>query len=142
MNEQTPLHLAARHGRVDIVAALLEAGCAPNPMDIQGLTPELLAMENDQHAVVKIISEHLDKLEAKLETAEGEPSGLTLPAAGTKTWKLPLLKSQHVMDVMKDGNMTIYAVHGSDASEEVKRVLGDNDGNGVFCLGKPYKRRI
>ncbi|PVH81542.1 ankyrin, partial [Cadophora sp. DSE1049] len=37
-DQQTPLHLAARYGHATTVIALLQAGCAPNPVDANGMT--------------------------------------------------------------------------------------------------------
>ncbi|KAH6711655.1 ankyrin repeat-containing domain protein [Leptodontidium sp. MPI-SDFR-AT-0119] len=141
-DEQTPLHIAAKWGYLQNVIALLEAGCSPNLTDAHGMTPELLAIENGHDEVVKILSQNLDKLEANLEEVEGKSSGSIIPAVGTKFWKLPLSKSPHVVDVMKEGNMTIYAVRDGEGSEEIRKTLGDNEGEDDICLGKPYRRRI
>ncbi|KAG4443230.1 hypothetical protein IFR05_001273 [Cadophora sp. M221] len=141
-DEQTPLHIAAKGGCLETVIALLEAGCSPNLTDAHGMTPELYAIESGHDEVVKILSQNLDKLEAELENVEGESSGSIIPAIGAKIWKLPLSKSPHVVDVMKVRNMTICAVRDGEGSEDIRKTLENNEGEGVFCLGKPYRRRI
>lgn len=141
-DEQTPLHIAAKWGYLQNVIALLEAGCSPNLTNAHGMTPELLAIENGHDEVVKILAQNLDKLEAELEKVEGKSSGSIIPAVGTKIWRLPLSKSPHVADVMREGNVTIYAVRDGEGSEDIRKALGDNEGEDVICLGKPYKRRI
>jgi len=85
-DEQTPLHLAARYGHAGAVTALLQAGCAPNPVDANGMTPELLAIENEHIAVKNFLSEHLDALEVKLGSAEGGSSEVVPSRFGSKTF--------------------------------------------------------
>ena len=141
-DEQTPLHLAARYGHAGTVTVLLEASCAPNPVDSNGMTPELLAIENEHIEVKKILSEHLDALEAELETVEDGSSGAVPSRLGSKAWTLPLRSSPHTTDVMKDSNVTIYAIRDEEDSEEIRKALDEKEGDGVMCLGKPYRRRI
>ncbi|KAH7319122.1 ankyrin repeat-containing domain protein, partial [Rhexocercosporidium sp. MPI-PUGE-AT-0058] len=141
-DEHTPLHLAAQHGYPAIVMALLEAGYSPNLTDAHGITPELLAIENDHTAVVKIISQHLDRLETKLEREESESSEPATTATGAKIWRLPLSKSPQAANVMKDGDMTIYAVRDGEGSEMIRKALGYHEGDNVICLRKPCKWRF
>jgi ankyrin repeat protein len=116
-NGQTPVQIAAELGLPDIVTELLNAGCMPNPTDDSGMTPELLAIEHEHHAVAKILGQHLDSLESNIDRLkDNNPSTSVLDTHHGKPWKPPLAPSQHMSKVMTS-NVSIYAVHNTDCSE-------------------------
>jgi ankyrin repeat protein len=138
---QTPLHVAARLGFADIVTALLDAGCMPNLMDDYGMTPELLAIEHEHHAVAKILGQHLDSLKSNIDLREdNNPSTSVLDTHG-KPWKLPLAPSPHMSKVMTS-NVSIYAVHDTECPEALYKALEECNNHGVYNLKKPFKRLV
>jgi len=70
----TPLHYAARDGRLDIVTALLDAGAAIDSREANDLTPLLLA----------IVNNHVDV--ARLLVARGADTGATDWYGRTPLW--------------------------------------------------------
>eukprot|EP01017_Pseudomicrothorax_dubius_P028044 TRINITY_DN3305_c0_g2_i1.p1 TRINITY_DN3305_c0_g2~~TRINITY_DN3305_c0_g2_i1.p1 ORF type:complete len:351 (-),score=70.00 TRINITY_DN3305_c0_g2_i1:141-1193(-) len=56
-DERTPLHIAAREGRTEVIAFLLSNGVRPNPVDKFGLTPLLEAIVHGRSIVVKQLFE-------------------------------------------------------------------------------------
>jgi ankyrin len=142
MNGQTPLHIAARLGFVDIVTVLLDAGCEPNPVDIHGITPELLAIEHKHHSAAKVLSQHLDSLESTIDaTGTANSSASVLKPHPGKPWRLPLARSPHMTKVMTE-NISIYAIHDSECPETLYNSLEERKDYGVYYLGKPLKRLI
>jgi ankyrin repeat protein len=139
---QKPLHIAARFGFASIVTALLGAGCKPNPMDANGMTAELLAIENDHHTVAKLLTEHLDSLESKADLQKDSNSSTSrLDMRHRKPWRLPLAQTPHMSKVVT-GNMSIYAVHDTDGPEGLYKALEECKDQGVYNLGKPFKRLV
>jgi len=134
---QTPLHFTARLGRPEIAAALLEAGCDPNPFDAQGMTPELLAIANDHQCVAKVIGRHLDDLESK---ADQDPSPSIKPSR-EKPWLLPLARSSDMTQILT-ANVSIYAVQNTERTEVLRKALGEKKDQGVYSLGRIHKRLI
>jgi len=51
----TPLHLAAKHGRPDVVALLLERGAAVNPRSQDGVTPLSIAVQEGRLEIVALL---------------------------------------------------------------------------------------
>ena len=51
----TPLHLAAKHGRRDVVALLLERGTAVNPESQDGVTPLSIAVQEGRRELVALL---------------------------------------------------------------------------------------
>ena len=54
----TPLHLAARSGKLEAVLALLEAGSNVNENALHGATPLTLAVQNGHFEVAKALVQH------------------------------------------------------------------------------------
>ena len=52
----TPLHLATKYGRTDIVEALLQAGADPTVTDSEGKTPLGLAEEEGQTNIILLLA--------------------------------------------------------------------------------------
>ncbi|NXJ69344.1 ASB3 protein, partial [Rostratula benghalensis] len=52
------LHLSARHGSLENVRVLLEAGADPNEVTTEATTPLFLAVENEHANVVKFLLQH------------------------------------------------------------------------------------
>jgi hypothetical protein len=129
-------------GFVGIVTALLDAGCMPNPTDDYGMTPELLAIEHDHHAVAKILGQHLDSLESKIDLRKDNNSSTSvLDTHRGKPWKLPLAPSPHMSKVMTS-NVSIYAVHNTECPEALYKALEECNNHGVYNLKEPFKRRV
>jgi ankyrin repeat protein len=142
LDGQTPLHIAARLGFADIVTVLLDAGCIPNPTDDYGMTPELLAIEHDHHAVAKILGQHLDSLESKIDLQKDNKSSTSvLDTHHGKPWKLPLALSPHMSKVMTS-NVSIYAVHNTECPEALYKALEECNNRGVYNLKEPFKRLV
>ena len=57
-DHSTPLHIAARHGRVDVVRVLLEHGASVGAKDGTGRTPLQLASVYKHSDTIKLLSEH------------------------------------------------------------------------------------
>uniref|UniRef100_A0A3P8Z511 Ion transport domain-containing protein n=1 Tax=Esox lucius TaxID=8010 RepID=A0A3P8Z511_ESOLU len=70
LRRQTPLHLAAVSGQLDVCSSLLTLGADVTATDIHGQTPLHLAAENDHSEVVKLFLKHRPSL-ATLSNAEG-----------------------------------------------------------------------
>jgi hypothetical protein len=139
---QTPLHIAARLGFAGTVTALLDAGCMPNLTDDYGMTPELLAIEHEHHAVAKILGQHLDSLESNIDLRKDNNSSTSvLETHHGKPWKLPLAPSPHMSKVMTS-NVSIYAVHNTECPEALYKALEECDNHGVYNLKKPFKRFV
>ncbi|GAB6027875.1 hypothetical protein CHUAL_002089 [Chamberlinius hualienensis] len=62
LNKQTPLHMAAEKGQLDVCNCLLELKADPNAVDQQGQTPLHLAAENDHSDVVKLFLKYRPEL--------------------------------------------------------------------------------
>jgi ankyrin repeat protein len=143
--EQTALHHAAQLGFAEIVTSLLDAGCQPNPVDVNGMTPESLALENGHEAVTAVISRHLDSLETKLDSVEGEhPSASVLESSRGKQgkpWRISLAQTTHMRRVMT-GNLSIYAIDDIECPEELHTMLAKNKDHGVYNLGKTFHKSI
>ncbi|KAM9239915.1 Ankyrin repeat and SOCS box protein 3 [Leptosomus discolor] len=52
------LHLSARHGSLESVRVLLEAGADPNEVTTEATTPLFLAVENEHADIVKFLLQH------------------------------------------------------------------------------------
>lgn len=171
IDHQTALHHAAKNGFHEIVTALLEAGCKPNEPDIHGMTPELLAIENGHQNVIKILSQHLDALEAKKSASQDKSSDPSVdsPSLSTKNetnstssstyppdtsisteatstipkrpWRLPLHQGANIRKIMTE-DVSIYAINENDCTEELRKMLEENEGRQVESLGKPFRRRL
>ncbi|KAI5621887.1 transient receptor potential cation channel, subfamily N, member 1, partial [Silurus asotus] len=68
LSKQTPLHLAAISGRLDVCKRLLNLEAKVTDKDIHGQTPLYLAVENDHSDVVKLFLKHSSKLSTPLNT--------------------------------------------------------------------------
>jgi ankyrin repeat protein len=56
----TALHSAATMGYEEVVALLLDTGAHANTRDRQGVTPIMLACDNDHLGVVKMLVQHIE----------------------------------------------------------------------------------
>ncbi|XP_048059090.1 transient receptor potential cation channel, subfamily N, member 1 isoform X2 [Megalobrama amblycephala] len=70
LRKQTPLHLAAISGQLDVCSSLLNLKADITAVDIHGQTPLHLAAENDHSEVVKLFLRHRPEL-ATLANMEG-----------------------------------------------------------------------
>jgi ankyrin repeat protein len=136
---QTALHIAARSGFAEIVTALLEAGCQPNPSDFHGSTPELLAFEHEHYNVATILTRHLDSLESNMNFATAENPSTSALKSHRKPWRLPLPRNKQMTGLMT-GKFSIYAVHDSECQESLYKALEGGRDQGVYNLGKPVTR--
>ena len=57
-HENTPLHMAAANGHVDVVSLLLKCGANPSKRNEKGNTPLHWAASNGQQAVVNVLLQH------------------------------------------------------------------------------------
>ena len=71
-SRQTPLHVAASSGDVDVIADLLSAGIDPNARDVNGRTPLHIAA---RHGHVDTIAVLIDS--GAIRDAKAEPYGET-----------------------------------------------------------------
>uniref|UniRef100_A0A4W3GDN1 Serine/threonine-protein phosphatase 6 regulatory ankyrin repeat subunit C-like n=1 Tax=Callorhinchus milii TaxID=7868 RepID=A0A4W3GDN1_CALMI len=62
LSKQTPLHLAAVNGQLNVCSSLLNMKANVNATDIHGQTPLHLATENDHSEVVKLFLKHKPEL--------------------------------------------------------------------------------
>jgi ankyrin repeat protein len=148
LDEKTALHHAAALGFADIVQVLLKHGCHPNMLDVNGMTPELLAIESSHTEVTKMLAQHLDSLEAPVEatattTTAAEASTMMMaPApAVTPPWRLPLCRGPYVRKVLT-GDVSIYAVDNTTCPPALRDLLEQHEGKEVDRLGTPYKRKV
>jgi ankyrin repeat protein len=97
VDEETALHIAARLGFIEIVSALLEMGCQPNPVDANGMTPESLAIENDRQEIATILGSHLDSLGPQQEAKEDADLSVSVLGTGRgKTWRISIAQGAHI----------------------------------------------
>ncbi|VEL29654.1 unnamed protein product, partial [Protopolystoma xenopodis] len=59
LSGQTPMHLAAQHGLVELVACLAQQGARVNATDAQGLSPLHLASQHGHVGVVRLLLHRL-----------------------------------------------------------------------------------
>lgn len=62
LNKETPLHLAAERGQLQVCNILLELKSDANALDNHGQTPLLLAAQNDHSEIVKLFLRHKPEL--------------------------------------------------------------------------------
>ncbi|MFT7811579.1 serine/threonine-protein phosphatase 6 regulatory ankyrin repeat subunit B-like isoform X1 [Arapaima gigas] len=70
LNKETPLHLAALYGQLDVCSILLDMKADVNACDTHGQTPLHLAAESDHSEVVKLFLNHRPEL-ATLANVKG-----------------------------------------------------------------------
>lgn len=64
-DEQTPLHIAAERGLVDVMRALLDKGADPDARDFEGETPLHLAALKDQSRAINLLLAHGADIDAQ-----------------------------------------------------------------------------
>ena len=105
-----------RLGNADLVSMLLKLGCHPNPIDYHGMTPELLAIEENHTHITNILSQHLDALED--ENGGEEKNEKFLKATETtlesrpNPWRLLLPRGPNIGKTMTS-DVSIYAIEDS-----------------------------
>lgn len=58
LTRQTPLHVAAALGNLDVVQILLDAGSNPNAVDLLQRTPFYVAQQLGNEHIARVLSEH------------------------------------------------------------------------------------
>ncbi len=61
LQDETPLHIAARKANIDIVQELLKHGYSPNIATSKGITPLLYAVERNNEPIIKLFLTYLTK---------------------------------------------------------------------------------
>jgi len=58
---QTPLHVAACYGTLEVARVLLEHGASVIEGDNEGMTASQVALDYGEHEIMKLLSEHGDR---------------------------------------------------------------------------------
>ena len=87
--QQTPLHNAARDGRIDVLAYLLQRGANPNAQNVDGWTPLCIAAEVDQVGAITTLLEQSADVNINAQTSIGfTPLGIAISKDNTEIARL------------------------------------------------------
>ncbi|XP_026785883.3 transient receptor potential cation channel, subfamily N, member 1 [Pangasianodon hypophthalmus] len=126
LSRQTPLHLAAISGQLDVCNNLLNLGADITATDIHGQTPVHLAAENDHSDIVKFFLKHRAEL-ATLANIEGATCINIAAAKGSVAVIRELLKFSRggltILHNKANGSCPLHLAAAGGHTEVVKVLL-------------------
>jgi hypothetical protein len=132
---QTPLHHAARLGFIEIATTLLNKDANRSATDLQGTTPEFLALKNNNWELAQLVARHTT---GKTGDTPGCDPFLPNPEPTIKTghYQPASGDSSHPKNIL-NGDITFYAVDLGLCRSEVRNALESYQDVRLICLGKP-----